>query len=451
MQLTEIFRRFASFEDATALAWNDRHMSYAGLLREIEVWRRDLRRSSLTPSGIVLLECNLESSSLAALLAILAEGAIAMPILAHEIYRLEKARELAPPALRITFDGAGRGAIDAYAPRAKADHPHFQRLMEAGAPGLVLFTSGTTHEPKGVVHDASRLLSKFSRRGRPFRTVAVMPFDHIGGLDTVFHTLTSGGMLIVPPDRTPDGVAEAVARERAEVLPASPSFLNQLLLGDTHCRHDLSSLRIIAYGAEIMPEPLLRRLRTHFPQAEFLQRYGLSELGALPSRSLSSDSPWLQLGGRGVDTRVVDGQLEVRTETTMLGYLNANAPTMNDGWFPTGDLVEEKDGYIRIVGRAADIINVGGRKINPAAVESVLMDMDEIAAAKVWGEPNVLLGQIVAAEVCLSDAGDAEGFQSRMTEFCRGRLADYMLPRRVVIAGAPAATTMPMKKRRWPQ
>lgn len=451
MRLSEILRRFASFGNAAALAWEGRRVSYVDLLSEIEAWRRDLGRGSIRPGGVVLLECDLTPSSLAALLAVLAEGGVAMPILPRETYRLEKARELAPAALGIRIDGTGRATFKTGAPGADADHPLFRRLRESGAPGLVLFTSGTTDEPKGVVHDAGRLLSKFSRRGRPFRTVALMPFDHIGGMDVIFRALTSGGMLIVPRERTPEGVAEAIARERAEVLPASPSFLNQLLLGDAQRRHDLSSLKIIAYGAEVMQEPLLRRLRTHFPDTEFLQRYGLSELGALPSRSQSSDSSWFRLGGRGVETRVVDGRLEIRAETAMLGYLNAEARTSGDGWFQTGDLVEQKDGYIRIVGRAANTINVGGRKVNPAAVESVLMAMDDVADAKVYGEANALLGQIVAAEVRLSDGADADGFKARMTDFCRGRLADYMLPRRVIVGGAAATTAATAKKRRRPQ
>lgn len=450
MRLSEILRRFASFGNAAALAWEGRQVGYAEFLGDIEAWRRDLRRSSLEPGDIVLLECDLAPPSLSALLAILAEGGVAMPILPREIYRLKKARALAPPALSIRIDGTGRAAIEAAAPGADADHPLFRRLRETGAPGLVLFTSGTTGEPKGIVHDAGRLLSKFSRQGRPFRMVALMPFDHIGGVDTIFHALTSGGVLIVPAERSPESVAEAIARERAEVLPASPSFLNQLLLSDAQRRHDLSSLKIITYGAEVMPEPLLRRLRAHFPGTEFLQRYGLSELGALPSRSQNSDSLWMQLGGHGVETRVVDDRLEIRAESAMLGYLNADGPTTADGWFSTGDLVEQKDGYVRVVGRASDMINVGGRKVNPEAVESVLMAMDEVADAKVYGESNALLGQIIAAEIRLLRAADADGFQARMTDFCRGRIADYMLPRRIVVEDAAATTHATAKKRRRP-
>src|SRR5262249_53483516 len=140
--------------------------------------------------------------------------------------------------------------------------------------------------------------------------------------------------------RTSEGICRTIARHRVEVLPAAPSFLNLLLLSEAHRRHDLSSLRYITYGAEVMPQATLDRLAAAFPGVTLLQKYGLTELGTLRSHSRANDSLWVRVGGEGFQTRVVDGLLQVHAESSMLGYLNAASPFTEDGWFMTGDAVE---------------------------------------------------------------------------------------------------------------
>ena len=297
----------------------------------------------------------------------------------------------------------------------------------------MLFSSGSTGAHKAAVHDLARLLDKF-RTPRPhWRALVFLQLDHIGGVNTLFHTLANGGVAVVADSRSPVGVCRAIARHRVELLPTSPTFLNLLLLSEEHRRHDLSSLKVITYGTEPMPESTLQRVVQQFPGVSLRQTYGLSELGILRCQSRSNDSLWVRVGGEGYETRIVDGKLRIRAHSAMLGYLNAPSAFDEDGFFETGDLVDTDGEWIRLRGRASDIINVGGSKVYPAEVESVLLDLDNVADVSVSGERNPITGQIVVATIRLRSPEAAHAFKARMLEHCRPRLSAYKIPVRVQV------------------
>jgi long-chain acyl-CoA synthetase len=209
--------------------------------------------------------------------------------------------------------------------------------------------------------------------------------------------------------------------------------MNLILLSEAYCRYDLSSLKVVTYGTEPMPESTLRRFHELLPHIELQQTYGLSEVGILRSKSRSSNSLWVKLGGEGFQTRVVDDILQIKAESAMLGYLNAPSPFTEDGWFNTDDKVEVDGDYFRILGRHSEIINVGGQKVYPAQVESVVQEMPEVAEVSVYGEKNAITGQIPCAAVRLREPRDARQFHRELRQFCRQRLQQFEIPVRVML------------------
>jgi long-chain acyl-CoA synthetase len=177
-----------------------------------------------------------------------------------------------------------------------------------------------------------------------------------------------------------------------------------------------------------MPETTLRNLRKVFPGIELRQTYGMIELGVLRAKSRSPDSLWLKLGGAGYNVRVVDNILQIRADAAMLGYINSDSPFTDDGFLITGDLVETDGDWIRILGRQSDIINVGGQKVYPAEVETVILDCPEVADAVVYGESNVILGKIVCANVILHEGADEALTRRSIRQLCGERLQAYMAP-----------------------
>jgi long-chain acyl-CoA synthetase len=307
-------------------------------------------------------------------------------------------------------------------------------LIELGEPGLILFSSGSTGKPKAILHNMTRFLMKFDSPRASLRTVALPPMDHVSGLDTLFYSLSSGGILICLCDRSPNAVCQTIERYQVELLPASATFLNLLTISGAYEQFDLSSLRFVAYGSEVMPERSLARVKDILPHCRFLQKYGMTELGSPRTRSKEDASLWVKIDSKGVETKVVDGVLWIRAQSAMIGYLNAPSPFDEEGWMNTEDEVEVDGDYIRILGRRTDIINVGGQKVYPAEVESILMHIDNVRDATVYGEKNPITGHIVAARVSLFKPEDLMELKKRVRAFCKNRLASYKIPVKLEIA-----------------
>jgi long-chain acyl-CoA synthetase len=424
-----LFERLLTYGDAIALVHRDVPVSYRTLLEYMHAWDAELATRGIGPGSVVLLEGTSSANAVGLLLALVHCGAITVPLTPLVPVARETIAAIAQAAWHVSFtntpDGQETATIEG-APRA-ATTPILSRLIDLQHPGLVLFSSGSTGTPKGVVHDFAALLEKFARPGKRKTTLSFLLFDHIGGVDTLLNTLSSGGTLVTTPARDPETVCAAIAAHRVHTLPTSPTFLNMLLLSGAYQRHDLSSLRLIAYGTESMPASVLARLGEALPQVTLLQTYGLSELGVLRTRSREG-TLWVQFTGEGYETQVRDGVLWVRTPTSMLGYLNAPDRFDADGWFCTEDAVEVDGDYLRILGRTSDLINVGGRKVYPAEVEEVLLDLPNVRDAAAFGRPNPLTGQIVAARINLIAPETLDDFKRRMRLFCRDRLPSYKVP-----------------------
>jgi acyl-CoA synthetase (AMP-forming)/AMP-acid ligase II len=236
------------------------------------------------------------------------------------------------------------------------------------------------------------------------------------------------------------------------VLPATPSFLNLLLLSEAHLGHDLGSLRIVPYGAEPMPDGLLDRLKAALPQASFVQRFGTSETGTLP---LVPGSEGLRLNPEkaGYGWRIVDGELWVLSPSRAMGYISGEPGAFDDsGWFRTGDMAEQlADGSIRVLGRRLELINVGGEKVIPAEVEGMLLSHPLVADCRVRPEANAVLGQVVAAEIVwLGPESDAVSVKRRIHEFAASRMARHKLPVVVRLVDVIGATRNLKKARLAP-
>ena len=233
------------------------------------------------------------------------------------------------------------------------------------------------------------------------------------------------------------------------MLPATPSFLNLLLLAGIPQTHDLSSLRVVPYGAEPMPTGLLRRLRTALPQVDFVQRFGTSETGALPVRDEGTGLV-LRENQIGFSWKVVDGELWVRSPACALGYLSGDTERFADsGWFRTGDVaVQLPGGTIRILGRKEELINVGGEKVLPSEVENVLMAHHLVADCRVGPGTNAVLGQIVTAEIVWRGPDvDALAVKRVLHTYAAGLLPRHKLP--AVVRLVPAVdSTRNLKKSR---
>ncbi len=423
--------RFAGEGDKNAIIWQDRPYTYPHLLERISYWSKRLREEKIQPGTVTVLEGDFSPEAVALLLALIEQGCVIVPLTAAVATRKEEFIETAQGEISFIFTPDDQVRIKKLP--GKGRHVLYDKLRAEKHPGLVLFSSGTTGKAKAILHDVEHLLQKYKVKRKDFTTLAFLLFDHIAGIDTLLYVLSNCSCLVTVEERLPDIVCRVIEKYKVEVLPVSATFMNLLIFSEAYSRYDLSSLKYIAYGSEVMLESTLKKSAALFPGVAILQKYGTTEVGTLRSKSRSSDSPWVKIGGEGFATRVVDGILQIKAHSAMLGYLNSPSPFTEDGWFVTGDRVEVDGEYYRIYGRDCDIINIGGEKVFPTEVENLIQTFDNVAEVLVYGEKNNITGNIVCADISLVKKEDGKKFIINLKKFCLQHLQPYKVPIKIKI------------------
>jgi long-chain acyl-CoA synthetase len=422
-----LLKRLARWGDRPALVDREGSWSYGDLVTSAEKWKVRLKQLGCGPGAVVAFQGDYSWSSVSLLLACIDLSQIAVPLAPGLRDELQNLLRICEAKILIRTDPAEASEFEQLT--HTPSNPLTTQLTLSGDSGLVIFSSGSTGTPKATLHNMAKFLAKFQRERSAVTTIGVPPMDHVAGLDTVFYCLSSGGRFICPDSRDAEIICQAIERHHVELLPASAAFLNLLLASRALDRYDLSSLRTIAYGSDVMPEATLHRLRERLPQVTFLQKYGTTEFGSPSTRSRQDGSLWLKIDDKSFETKIVEGILWIKSHSAMLGYLNAPSPFEADGWINTGDVVEESEGgYVRILGRNSDVINVGGHKVFPSEVETVLQQLSNVEDVVVYGKPNPLLGKVVAARFRLEEPEDIGSLKRRVRAFCHSHLAGYKIP-----------------------
>jgi acyl-coenzyme A synthetase/AMP-(fatty) acid ligase len=424
-----LVNRFLDYGDKDAIIWQGNAYSYHQLNNAIDAWLQKLSEFGIEPGNVVVLKGDFSLNAVALFLALIQKECIIVPLATAISYDETSFLNIAQCEYSISIDNNDK-VVMSKLPH-QATYEYYDKLRCSMHPGLVLFSSGTTGHSKAVLHDLQLILEKFKHSRKGYRSISFLLFDHIGGINTMLYLLSNGGCLVTITDRSPDATLKSIERFQVELLPTSPTFINLILLSEAYKRYNLSSLKMVTYGTEPMPETTLKRFHQILPYVELKQTYGLSEIGIMQTKSKSSNSLWLKVGGEGFETKVVDGVLHVKARSAMLGYLNHPDPFTEDGWLNTQDKVEQNGQYFKILGRESDIINVGGEKVYPTTVESVLQSLDNVAEAVAYGIPNSITGQIVCADIRLKKHEDKREFVGRLKTFCRKQLAPFMIPVKV--------------------
>ncbi|XQC06324.1 ANL family adenylate-forming protein [Arcobacter cryaerophilus gv. pseudocryaerophilus] len=424
-----ILEKFKSFNSKNAIVFEDRIYTYEEFIKQIKDYKDILDKNNISSKVVVILG-DYSFYNLALFFALYENKNIIVPITSNikkvqddfikesfcqTIIKTDE-RNLLIQNLKTTFS-----------------HNMIDNLREKNSSGLILFSSGSTGKPKAMVHNLDTLIDSFKdKKEKSMNMLVFLMFDHIGGLNTVFNALCMGACLIIPKIKDAKTICELIEKYKIMVLPSSPTFLNLILISEEYKNYDLSSLRMITYGTETMPQSLLLKLKEVFPKVKFLQTFGTSETGISTTSSKSSNSLFMKLEDINGEYKIVENELWLRSKTQVLGYLNASMDSFtSDGWFKTGDLVEVDGEYIKIIGRAKEVINVGGQKVLPAEVESIILEMEEISDCMVYGEKNAITGQTVVCDVVLNE--DIENIKKIIRLFCKDKLDSFKIPTKVNI------------------
>jgi len=326
----------------------------------------------------------------------------------------------------------------------------------------MLFTSGTTGKPKGVMTAHGQNLAVFEtwsagvglREGDRYLVVA--PFFHSFGYKAGWLAAIMRGATILPEAVfDADAVVARIEAERINVLPGPPTIYQALLAAPGRAEADLSSLRLAVTGAAAIPVELVQRMRDELGFETVLTAYGLTEAcGTVSMCQPGDDAETIaNTSGRpipGVEVRVVDpkggelprgepGEIWVRGYNVMHGYFDAPEQTREavdaEGWLRTGDIgVMDERGYLRITDRLKDMFIAGGFNCYPAEIENLMFSHHEIAQVAVIGVPDERLGEVGMAFV-VPEAGCSPDLEA-LRLWCREQMANFKVPRRIEIVDA---------------
>jgi acyl-CoA synthetase (AMP-forming)/AMP-acid ligase II len=480
------------FGNAEAIVDGDHHLTFVDIAQEMRAVAASLIALGVEPGDRVAIWAPNSAAWITAGLGVHAAGAWLVPINTR-LTGSEAAYILANTDARVLFVSDGFlnrdfvGSLRAPAPGLRALHNVVQlpqpgavpssrwaeflcggeqvpidrvdAVIDAGRPddiSDVIFTSGTTGTPKGVMlrHGASlggyRTFTERFGLGAGDRYLVPTPFFHCFGYKAGWMIGLMAGAITYPMavfDAT--AALELIDRERITHFPGPPTMFSALLDHRRRDEFDLSSLRHAMIGAASIPAELVRRVRDELGIADILSAYGLTENHALASLTAVHDSPDVVASTvgtplPGVRIRIVDdtgtdlpagqqGELLINSPLLMSGYFNddeATARAVTDGWLSTGDIgFFDDQGCLRITDRKKDMFIVGGFNVAPAEVEKVLLGLDSVAQVAVVGMPDHYFGEVGAAFV-IPHKGMHVSSEEVIT-YAREHLANFKVPRHV--------------------
>lgn len=368
----------------------------------------------------------------------------------------------------VSLDGERDGWLSYSALIDGADDEEMWPTHDEDDLSVILFTSGTTSFPKGVMlsHNsfASYILSHVTPADPEVgeSNVLTVPLYHIAGMQAMISAIYGGRTLAIQRQFEPSDWMRIVEEERVDRAMMVPTMLKMLMDHEEFHNRDLSSLSVITYGAAPMPVEVIRRAIVEFPGVQFINAFGQTETAAtitmlppddhvLTGSEEEIERKLKRLASIGkpledVEVRIVDedahdtpvgevGEIVARGQRLMKGYWgqeSQTAETIKDGWLYTGDLgYWDDDGYIFLAGRARDFIKRGGEMISPEEVEQVLHSHPAIEEAAIIGVEDIDWGERVRAVVVATEGRSVD--EADVIEYCRQRLASYKKPESVVV------------------
>jgi acyl-CoA synthetase (AMP-forming)/AMP-acid ligase II len=465
----------AAYGDAEAGVDGDRRVSFRELAELVKAGAGECIRRGVESGDRVGIWAPNTLDWVVAALGALAAGAVLVPL--NTRYKGEEAAWIldrsgatlcfvSPPFLGNDYpamlgDRAGVVVLDPSLWEAGPTQEVAARIAAAGPDdtGDLIFTSGTTGKPKGVVTTQAQTIRVFDtwaeivglREGD--RYLVVNPFFHTFGYKAgIIACLLRGATIVPQPVFDVPAVLDLIERERITVLPGPPTLHASILDAPDRAERDISSLRLIVTGAAVVPVVLIERLRDELTVETVLTAYGLTEATGTVTMCRQGDDPETiaTTSGRAIpdtEVRIVDpdgnevatgepGEVVVRGYNVMKGYYEdaeATALTIDsDGWLHTGDIgVMDSVGNVRITDRLKDMYVVGGFNAYPAEVEQVIARHVGVAECAVVGVPDERLGEVGLAFVVARPGVTLD--PDEVVAWCRERMANFKAPRSVTV------------------
>jgi acyl-CoA synthetase (AMP-forming)/AMP-acid ligase II len=497
----------AAYGERDALVFPDRRVSHATLNESARTWAKAFVAMGIGPGQNVGVLLTTRAEFVELLFGIAMTGAIAVPLnaryQAHELAFVVRDADLKTiittgrVADQLNFAERLQNAFPALATSdphalALADAPDLKRIVCLDPPAapfmipregaiamgagisdadldaridavdpqdiaLILYTSGTTANPKGAMISHRAIIGNSRNLGIRYEATSEdkvwspLPIFHIAGILTMTMIVDVGGAYLTVPFFDAGTALEMLGREGATIAyPSFVTIMQDLITHPTFPNTDLSKLRIMNSNFAVQPAWIKEAVAKAMPHTIQVGTYGLTEGAGTVCTSFVTDTYELRTGRLGVpldewEVRIVDvetgedcalgekGEIVARGPNMLRGYYNApekSAEVLRDGWFHSGDIGSfDESGHIMFHGRTKDMLKVGGENVAAAEIEAMLQSHPAVKLAQVVGIPDPRYAEVPAAYVELADGQDAT--EAELIEHCRGKLSNFKIPRHV--------------------
>lgn len=324
---------------------------------------------------------------------------------------------------------------------------------------ILIMTSGTTGVPKVASHNVEALVQgiRVPKGAGSARWLLTYEPTSFAGLQVILTAVLGGNLLAASVTPTVASLAQLATDQQVTHISGTPTFWRAFLmvLGKAG---SLSSLKQVTLGGEAVDQSTLARLAATFPDALITHIYASTEAGVLFSVKdgrAGFPAKWLEerKGDEeitAVKMRIRNGILEAKSARQMRSYVHstgAKNPLTEDGWIVTGDLVEVREDRVIFLGRADRMINIGGLKVTPEEIEGVLLQIPDVAEARVFGAANPITGQILAAEIVPATGVDRDALRQTILAYTQKVLSPQKIPRVIRFVETIQATDAGKKSR----
>ncbi|HEX9147261.1 MAG TPA: AMP-binding protein [Candidatus Binatia bacterium] len=400
----------------------------------------------------VILDARLKGMELR---GVLHNADLKLLIVHNQLYAEVEKAQLGGPLLQLwVVNGEGNQSFES----------KFETLSDAPNPpsrspeddGLVLYTSGTTGDPKGVVLNYINLAQFPPATAEAWKTDSqsiwgcILPMSHIVGPILCNEIVDKGSTLVIIDQFNPITLLEAIQAHRITIFPGVPALFQLLLAVPKLKDYDTRSLRVAGMMGMTVPPPLLRAFKAAQPHIKVVQGYGLTEtsplITAVPLEAADARMGSIGRAVRGIEIRIVNeqgqevptgepGEIITRGPHVMKGYFRrpeATAERIRDGWLYTGDIGQvDKDGYYYHLGRRDDLIITGGLNVYPAEVENAIYGFAGVQDAIVFAMEDEKRGRVLGAAV-VPRAGE-KVIEKELLAYLRANLANFKVPQKIAI------------------
>ncbi|MCP1197504.1 fatty acid--CoA ligase family protein [Acetobacter senegalensis] len=444
MELEEFLSPLSSIRARDAIVFGNDIISYDDLILKIEEIKSNLLNRNIFGNTIVFIG-DYGPSAIATLIALwLCDNTVCM-VSKDKCDRVPEISGLT--GATFVVDATNEDEISF----RDTGHESYEIRVSGDRAKFIIFSSGTTGAPKGIIHRVDNFIKLYrDLSSPPRRTLGFYFFDHMGGIITILSTLISGSTLVIPQTRSPADVWNTIHAHEVEVASFSPSFINLSLASGIFHEASFPALKEVRFGTEPMNDITLTGLNAALPSVVISQLYGMSEVGVPPAYTNPSNPLELRFDPRFSDTKIVNGELFIRTTTMADGYVGKGNLPLTEGYFETRDLVQEDaSGYLAILGRQDDLINVGGEKYSPSEIERVLIALPNVEDVAVYAVPHVLMGNVVGAAFRLKEPEDLLELRRRIRWAVRDILKRSQVPQEIEIVEDDLYTDRYKKRRNF--